>query len=351
VAAGTGFASKIALGSRVFVTNVQSGSLRLLGAFTLRRIQLRDAEGKPPGATWDAPEYLLAEEGSSAPLQVRSVPADVVGQLRFISSGSADGRVALNADGSVNGQAMRSPRELTSQSALLLESLLGVKQDRQWTEEELRASVQAYLDMAERSRRGERVVKSQYYATLSARFNRSPAAFEYRMQNISYVLTLLGRDWVAGLAPAKNVGTHVAGEIERLIAEAEGTQPTGQASEAIQIAESRGSQRSPPVGTKTPAVISTVTTSRARDLQVKAWVLDRAAGACEACLEPAPFVGTNGFPFLEVHHVRHLADGGSDSPTNALAVCPNCHRRLHHSRDAHEYREGIWSKVSVLVRE
>jgi 5-methylcytosine-specific restriction protein A len=94
-----------------------------------------------------------------------------------------------------------------------------------------------------------------------------------------------------------------------------------------------------------------VTASRARDLQVKAWVLDRAAGACEACSEPAPFVGTNGFPFLEVHHMRHLADGGSDSHTNAIAICPNCHRRLHHSKDAREYREGIWAKLSTLIRE
>ena len=48
-------------------------------------------------------------------------------------------------------------------------------------------------------------------------------AFEYRMQNISYVMTLIGRDWLPGLKPAKNVGAKVASEIEELIGALQGT--------------------------------------------------------------------------------------------------------------------------------
>ncbi|WP_306234570.1 HNH endonuclease [Burkholderia pseudomallei] len=55
--------------------------------------------------------------------------------------------------------------------------------------------------------------------------------------------------------------------------------------------------------------------------------------------------------FLEVHHLRKLADGGSDMVTNAVAVCPNCHRRLHFSKDACAYRETLYGKVTELVRE
>ncbi|WP_342542729.1 HNH endonuclease signature motif containing protein [Paenisporosarcina sp. FSL H8-0542] len=34
-------------------------------------------------------------------------------------------------------------------------------------------------------------------------------------------------------------------------------------------------------------------------------------------------------PYLEVHHIKRLADNGEDSVENAIAVCPNCHRELH----------------------
>ncbi|WP_244143595.1 HNH endonuclease [Burkholderia multivorans] len=46
--------------------------------------------------------------------------------------------------------------------------------------------------------------------------------------------------------------------------------------------------------------------------------------------------------FFEVHHLRRLADDGSDTPTNAVAVCPNCHRRLHFSENARAYRETLY---------
>lgn len=68
------------------------------------------------------------------------------------------------------------------------------------------------------------ILKKQYYEKLAGKFNRTAKAFEYRMQNISYVLSLMGRDWLRGLKPAKNVGAQVAGQIEQLLAEAEGRQ-------------------------------------------------------------------------------------------------------------------------------
>ena len=42
-----------------------------------------------------------------------------------------------------------------------------------------------------------------------------------------------------------------------------------------------------------------------------------------------PFLKINGARYLEVHHLKRLADGGSDTIENAVAVCPNCHRELH----------------------
>ena len=60
-------------------------------------------------------------------------------------------------------------------------------------------------------------------------------------------------------------------------------------------------------------------------------VLNRARGICENCEAPAPFIrASNGTPFLEVHHKTRLADGGKDTVGNAIALCPNCHRQMHH---------------------
>ncbi len=58
-------------------------------------------------------------------------------------------------------------------------------------------------------------------------------------------------------------------------------------------------------------------------------VRGRAGGHCEYCGNPAPFKTAEGEPYLEVHHLRSLARGGKDDFENLVALCPNCHRRMH----------------------
>ena len=59
----------------------------------------------------------------------------------------------------------------------------------------------------------------------------------------------------------------------------------------------------------------------------------RANGICQLCGNAAPFTDKEGEPFLEVHHVEWLSRGGKDSTDNAVALCPNCHRKIHHLED------------------
>jgi 5-methylcytosine-specific restriction protein A len=73
-----------------------------------------------------------------------------------------------------------------------------------------------------------------------------------------------------------------------------------------------------------------------RSAAVRAYVLGRAAGVCESCRRPAPFVRPSGTPYLEPHHTRRVADGGPDHPRWVGAVCPNCHSEVHHGRDGPE---------------
>jgi 5-methylcytosine-specific restriction endonuclease McrA len=76
--------------------------------------------------------------------------------------------------------------------------------------------------------------------------------------------------------------------------------------------------------------VQVTTTIFLRNQLVVAEVLARAGGFCESCHSAAPFSrAADGSPYLEVHHEKRLADGGEDTIQNAVALCPNCHRKRH----------------------
>ena len=81
---------------------------------------------------------------------------------------------------------------------------------------------------------------------------------------------------------------------------------------------------------KKPSKIWVLSAGFRRNPDVVVEVLERAAGVCEACKEPAPFKRkSDGSPYLEVHHRVQLAHGGEDTVENAIGLCPNCHRKAH----------------------
>jgi 5-methylcytosine-specific restriction protein A len=221
-----------------------------------------------------------------------------------------------------------------------------------WSKEELRAAVDAYIEMCRKDRRGQAFSKKRYYEELAAKFGRTEKAFEYRMQNISYVMTLLGRDWLSGLKPARNVGANVAAEIEEMIALSEGKRfPKVAAFEIKAREETKKKNLSKPKGNHSPIALSSEVTQYQRDPMVKAWVLQQAQGRCESCGQPAPFKCPDGEPFLEVHHVRQLADNGSDTVSNAVALCPNCHREAHYGEDSRSLVTRLYERVDRLIPE
>ncbi|WP_156784209.1 HNH endonuclease [Sphingomonas sp. SKA58] len=84
---------------------------------------------------------------------------------------------------------------------------------------------------------------------------------------------------------------------------------------------------------------------RSRD--VRDYVLARAAGHCENCSQPAPFLTAAGRPYLEAHHIRRLSDGGPDDPRFVAAVCPNCHRQAHYSEHRSNFNADLKAKVAA----
>jgi 5-methylcytosine-specific restriction endonuclease McrA len=73
----------------------------------------------------------------------------------------------------------------------------------------------------------------------------------------------------------------------------------------------------------------TQTTVYNRSIFVKAYARRVAQGICQLCDKEAPFLDKQGMPYLEAHHIHYLSQGGSDTIDNVVALCPNCHRRIH----------------------
>lgn len=84
---------------------------------------------------------------------------------------------------------------------------------------------------------------------------------------------------------------------------------------------------------------------------IKTYALSRADGKCESCENDAPFLKRNGQPYLEVHHIIELNNGGSDSPKNVAAICPNCHARVTHGQDATEFNNELKNKVTEIEKQ
>ncbi len=73
-----------------------------------------------------------------------------------------------------------------------------------------------------------------------------------------------------------------------------------------------------------------------RDPKVIQDTLARSQYRCEfPTCTAALFSRDDGTPYLEVHHITPLSRGGLDQIDNTAALCPACHRAVHHAKDRH----------------
>lgn len=205
-----------------------------------------------------------------------------------------------------------------------------------WNDEELMSAVRAYLGMLRLELEGGSYNKSEVNRQLrdGPLAIRTKASVEFRMQNISAALCELKMPYIAGYLPARNIGSAVKekmvellrlNDIEFLSAYVP-TPDANDLSAKVSLLRKQAYLKLP-IGSIHPQLAFRTASSYVRDPAVKAWVLEVAQGICEGCGDPAPFLGNDGLPYLEVHHVMPLASHGSDTTTNAVALCPNCHRR------------------------
>lgn len=223
----------------------------------------------------------------------------------------------------------------------------------EWSDEELKASVVAYMEMLKKENEGIHYVKKHICDKLADKYHRTSKSFEFRMQNISYIYSLLGRQFLKGFKPKSHVGRKIIQRLEKLISEIENKPyiPIASFESAVMDLLTSNKTIHTPEGIKNPISYINNITIYSRDSQVKAWVLKNANGICEACQQKAPFLTHNEIPFLEIHHVKQLSDGGSDTITNVVALCPNCHRKIHYGQGNDELKSCLYSRIKRLIRE
>lgn len=226
-----------------------------------------------------------------------------------------------------------------------------------WTDLELTACLVVYLEMLANEQNGESYSKADANRGLRDNLlaSRSKGSVEFRMQNISAFLAQKGLPTIKGYKPRGNLGPRVTKQLDdalsRIGFEELGIYgPTFSRDELSDRAQKLREVQPPfkPLGNPNPRKTETSTTSYNRSPQVVAYVIARAAGTCELCRTAAPFLTSNGDPFLEVHHVKPLAEEGPDIVENAAALCPNCHRACHLGVDRHGLRTQLIDSVDML---
>lgn len=221
-----------------------------------------------------------------------------------------------------------------------------------WSDEELEGAIKAYVEMKRLHRAGKKFIKSDVFRQLAADYPRTADSFARRMGNISYVYQQMGREWLTGFKPAENVGRNMIPRFKVLISKIDPIEVLSEQQFEAEVSTLRKKGvKYKPAGNHSPSKKTTQTTSVVRDPEVKAYVLLKAKGECECCHKPAPFVQADGLPFLEVHHLNYLANGGSDTVENAAALCPNCHRAMHYASNKNKLLEKLYQSIPRLVKE
>lgn len=80
---------------------------------------------------------------------------------------------------------------------------------------------------------------------------------------------------------------------------------------------------------KKPGTRKSETVQYERDEFISEYTKRIADGTCQLCHSKAPFLNKQNEPYLESHHIKWLSKGGEDTLENSIALCPNCHKKMH----------------------
>lgn len=220
-----------------------------------------------------------------------------------------------------------------------------------WSNEELEAAVEAYVEMQRKERTDQIFTKRQYYRKLAELFGRSEKAYEYRMQ----IFRMCSPSWNAlgcrALNPKKILTPRLRGRSKNYWAKSRDRKRS-----PLLLSRSRCEMKAVRQTFLGPAAIPIQNpgVQRLHNFDVTPRLRH---GSCSkpvefarAARKPAPFKGSDGLPYLELHYVQQLAEGGPDTVTNAVVLCPNCHREIHYGTNAHVLAAWVYDNVARLIR-
>lgn len=65
-------------------------------------------------------------------------------------------------------------------------------------------------------------------------------------------------------------------------------------------------------------------------------------GKCEKCKRKGD---------LDVHHIKSVSKGGTNTPGNLVMLCPNCHRDAHNGNTAQKDLKKVVQKRSTRLKK
>lgn len=88
---------------------------------------------------------------------------------------------------------------------------------KDWTDEESRVLVADYFAMLDEERRGFALNKTEHRNRLLSQIDRTKGSIEFKHQNVSAVLELLGLEWMTGYRPAENFQSSLIVAVENFL--------------------------------------------------------------------------------------------------------------------------------------
>lgn len=212
-----------------------------------------------------------------------------------------------------------------------------------WATVELRALVQSYLETLRFQNKYIGFQKLQHVKDLrdSTFAGRSKEEVELGLKSVSAVLAQRDLPWLQAYKPTATLEPRISNRIGAILTENGFVALDIPPEREVEPSVTDPSNKLPspihrettPPGNPAPERVVCERIEYLCDQSVRAWVLENSNGTCEVCHAAAPFLDDWDTPFLEVHHVKPLAGNGTDTIDNAVAICPNCHRRFHHAKD------------------
>ncbi|CAH1203026.1 hypothetical protein PAECIP111891_02205 [Paenibacillus allorhizoplanae] len=102
------------------------------------------------------------------------------------------------------------------------------------------------------------------------------------------------------------------------------------------------------------ATRKTVAKTFDRDPNVMEYAKRWASGICQLCEKSAPYFNKKNKPHLHTHHIKWLSKGGEDTIENTVALCPNCHDKMHIldlQEDVHKLKQKVKNHNFKLLME